>query len=194
MTLETTLAKLKAADFAPLVWKGPLAAKPGMLEHWVQRLTLDLGGMHHLIERYWQRVLFHVSEAYESYLRHGPLDRPAIRPAQPQDFIVHVQDSVNFHSCELRLRGFLLALMPASVKESCLSTRQTSTTDILFAAFVDAGPGTGPDKKHTLDSVSKGREVGFKQCYHELQAWKFAATRLATLGVAAPTPRSSSPP
>ena len=126
MTLETTLAKLKAADFAPLVWKGPVAAKPGVLEHWVQRLTLDLGGMHHLIERYWQRVLFHVSEAYESYLRHGPLDRPAIRPAQPQDFVVHVQDSVNFHSCELRLRGFLLALMPASVKALARRAQPTS--------------------------------------------------------------------
>eukprot|EP00959_Pyramimonas_sp_CCMP1952_P051978 1086570-Pyramimonas_sp.AAC.1 len=65
--------------------------------------------------------------------------------------------------------------MPACVKESCLSTRQTSTTDIMFAAFVNA-----------LDSVSRGREVGFRQCYHELQAWKLAATRLATLRVAAP--------
>ncbi|CAK0789030.1 unnamed protein product, partial [Prorocentrum cordatum] len=186
--LESTLAKLKAADLPHLAWKGSLAGKPGILEHWIQRASLDLGGMHQLIERYWSQVLGVVVETYETYLRHGPLDRPAIRPMQPAQFPLNEADAVNFHSVELRLRDLLLALMPEDVKQACLSTRQTSTTDTLFSAYVSAGPGTGPDKDHTLQQVSKGRHVDVKATCDELQRWKFSTDRLATLGVAAPDP------
>ncbi|CAK0858473.1 unnamed protein product [Prorocentrum cordatum] len=188
LSLESTLAKLRAADLPHLAWKGGPAAKPGVLEHWIQRASLDLGGMHHLIERYWSQVLGVVVETYETYLRHGPLDRPAIRPTQPAQFPLSETDAVNFPSVELRLRGLLLALVPEDVKQACLSTRQTSTTDILFSAHVSAGPGTGADRDHALEQVSKGRHVDVKSTYDELQRWKFSANRLATLGVAAPDP------
>ncbi|CAK0837207.1 unnamed protein product [Prorocentrum cordatum] len=188
LSLESTLAKLRAADLPRLAWKGGPAAKPGVLEHWIQRVSLDLGGMHHLIERYWSQVLGVVVETCETYLRHGPLDRPAIRPMQPAQFPLGETDAVNFHSVELRLRGLLLALVPEGVKQACLSTRQTSTTDILFSACVSAGPGTGADRGHALEQVSKGRHVDVKSTYDELQRWKFSANRLATLGVAAPDP------
>ncbi|CAK0867649.1 unnamed protein product [Prorocentrum cordatum] len=188
LSLESTLAKLRAADLPRLAWKGGPAAKPGVLEHWIQRASLDLGGMHHLIERYWSQVLGVVVETCETYLRHGPLDRPAIRPMQPAQFPPSGTDAVNFHSAELRLRGLLLALVPEDFKQACLSTRQTSTTDVLFSARVSAGPGTGADRDHTLEQVSKGRHVDVKSTYDELQRWKFSANRLATLGVAAPDP------
>eukprot|EP00959_Pyramimonas_sp_CCMP1952_P143471 3003446-Pyramimonas_sp.AAC.1 len=88
---------------------------------------------------------------------------------QPAQFPLNEADAVNFHSVELRLRGLLLALKPEDVKQACLSTRQTSTTDILFSAYVSAGPGTGPDKDRTLQQVSKGRHVDVKATYDELQ-------------------------
>ena len=95
---------------------------------------------------------------------------------------------LNFHSCELRLRALLLELVPAGIRSSCLSTRQTSTIDVLFSCMVDAGPGTGTDKDHTLGEVSRGKAVPVGEVYDELQKWKFACTRLATLGVHAPDP------
>eukprot|EP00959_Pyramimonas_sp_CCMP1952_P423207 8864954-Pyramimonas_sp.AAC.1 len=64
----------------------------------------------------------------------------------------------------------------------------TSTCDILFGAFVEAGPGTAADKDHVLSAVQKGKAVDKAHAYEELQRWKLNATRLATLGVAAPGP------
>ncbi|CAK0910095.1 unnamed protein product, partial [Prorocentrum cordatum] len=89
-------------------------------------------------------------------------------PMQPAQFPLNEADAVNFHSVELRLRGLLLALKPEDVKQACLSTRQTSTTDILFSAYVSAGPGTGPDKDRTLQQVSKGRHVDVKAIAHKM--------------------------
>ena len=77
---------MKAAELPKLEWKGGVKEKPGIFESWLQRITMDLGGMHYLIERYWEKVLEVVQDAYMSYLRHGPLDRPAIRPAQPRQW------------------------------------------------------------------------------------------------------------
>ncbi|CAK0886282.1 unnamed protein product [Prorocentrum cordatum] len=172
------LMALKAAELPKLEWKGS----------WLQRITMDLGGMHYLIERHWEKVLEVVQDAYMSYLRHGPLDRPAIRPAQPRQWIDAGLDAVNFNSCELRLRGILMALVPDGVRQACLSTRQTATTDIVFAAYVDAGPRTGTDKDYTLNAVNTAKEVDTRLVYEELQKWKFAATRLARMGVTPPDP------
>ena len=129
-----------------------------------------------------------VQETYLTYLWHGPLDRPAIRPLQPYQWMKDDSDLVNFNSIELRMRSILLDLVPECVKRSCLSTRQLSTADILFATHVDAGPGTGTDKSLTLRTVSTARAVEPHQVCEELQRWKFAATRLARLGVAPPDP------
>ncbi|CAK0840871.1 unnamed protein product [Prorocentrum cordatum] len=158
-SLESTLAKMKAADLPHSAWKGSLAAKPGILEHGIQRASLDLGGTHHLVERHWSQVPGVVVETHETYLRHRPLDRPAIRPMQPAQLPLNEADAVNFHSVELRLPGLLLAPMPEDVKQD-----------------------------HALQQVSKGRHVDVTATYDELQRWKFSANRLATIGVAAPDP------
>ena len=181
--MENVLTKLKHADLPRLEWKGASSNKPGALEDWMQRIQLDLCGHHHLIERYWGRVVEVVTAAYEVYLRHGPLDRPAIRPMQPSELPQQLEDIGNFHSCELKLRGLLLHLVPDDVKKPCLKTRATSTIDILFQAHVSAGPGTGSDRDVTLSAVSKGKAVPIKEIYDELQEWKFSLTRLATLGL-----------
>ena len=99
------LTKLKHADLPRLVWKADDTTRPGVLEDWMQRIQLDLCGHHHLIERYWKRLVEVVEATYEVYLRHGPLERPAIRPTQPSELPQRQEDIGNFHSCELKLRG-----------------------------------------------------------------------------------------
>ena len=174
--------------------------KPGVLEHWLQRVALDLGGTHHLIDIYWSMMAGVMEETYQVYLQMGPLDRPSIRPRLPAEALQSAElrqkygdqfieiNILNFHSCELRLRALLLELVPPGIRASCLSTRQTSTIDVLFSCMVDAGPGTGADKDHTLGEVSRGRAVPVGEVYDELQKWKFACTRLATLAVHEPDP------
>ena len=86
--------------------------------------------------------------------------RHAVRPlaveAEPFEIL-------SFHAIELRLCSLLLHLVPKNVKTMCLSTKLYSTCDILFTAFVDAGPGTGSDKQAVLERVHKGRAVEVKK-------------------------------
>ena len=94
-----------------------------------------------------------MEETYQVYLQLGPLDRPSIRPRLPSEALQSAElrqkygeqfmdlNILNFHSCELRLKALLLVLVPADIRKSCLSTRQTSTTDVLFSCMVGAGQG-----------------------------------------------------
>ena len=50
---------------------------------------------------------------------------------QPSELPQQPEDVGNFHSCELKLRGLLLHLVPEDVKKPCLKTRATSTIDIV---------------------------------------------------------------
>ena len=50
------------------------------LEHWVESLGLDLGGLRWHIQRYWLRCLESAQRAHAQYLREGPLMRHAVRP------------------------------------------------------------------------------------------------------------------
>ncbi|CAK0860304.1 unnamed protein product, partial [Prorocentrum cordatum] len=166
------LARIKASDLPVLSFGKECSAgqKAAIFDRRLQRITLDLGGLHHSIEAYWARVVAVVSE--------------------PVSWIAAEAEAINFNfsSCELRLRGLLLHLMPAGVASPCLATRMTSTVDILFGAFVEAGPGTFADKDYALDAVSKGRAVEKQNTYEELQRWMLIVTRLASLGVNAPDP------
>ena len=177
------LTKLKHADLPRLQWKGDESQRPGELEDWMQRIQLDLCGHHHLIDRYWTEVVRAVRKAYEVYLRHGPLDRPAIRPSQPSELPQRLEDVGNFHSCELKLRGLLLHLVPEDVKKPCLKTRATSTLDILYQAHISAGPGTGSDCDYTLNAVQRGKAVAVKSIYDELQEWIFSLTSYHSRGI-----------
>ena len=88
----------------------------------------------------------------------------------------------------MRLRSLLLNVIPSTSKAMCLSTEQTSTTDILFVVVVEAGPGTHTDKDVVLAKVSKGVTASVKTCWKELNDWKFAFNRLTILGVQPPDP------
>ena len=51
---------MKAADLPKLAYGKKPEEKPGALEHWLQRIELDLGGTHHLIDNYWKMVMYAV--------------------------------------------------------------------------------------------------------------------------------------
>ena len=162
-----------------------MAAKPSNLEHWVESVGLDLGGLHWHIKRYWILCLDSVQRAHAQYLQEGPLMRHAVRPVAivPEPFEI-----LSFHAIELRLCSLLLHLVPKNVKTMCLSTKLVSTCDILFTAHVDAGPGTGSDKHAVLERVQKGKVVDVKGVYNELAEWKFALNRLVILNTSLPDP------
>ena len=157
IALETILSKIKAADLPQLTWtKG--GSKPAVLEQWLQSMGMEIGGLHYLLEVFWTRAVKVVKYAHFAYLSKGPLQRHEIRPLQPDSLVFDVTESIVFRCIEMRLRSLLLNVIPTTSKAMCLSTEQTSTTDILFVVVVEAGPGTHTDKDVVLEKVSKGSD------------------------------------
>ena len=80
---------MRATDLPSLSWPrgAQHGGRAGSFEGWLQRLTLDLSGLHRLIEEYWGMVVDVVSAAHQQYLICGPMDRPGIRQTQSHDFI-----------------------------------------------------------------------------------------------------------
>ena len=110
-------------------------------------MGMEIGGLHHMLEVYWKRAVNVVRDAHFAYLSKGPLQRHEIKPLQPDSLILDPTESIIFRSIEMRLRSLLIHTIPETSKSMCISTKQLSTTDILFTVVVEAGPGT---HTHTL--------------------------------------------
>ena len=121
------------------------------------------------------------------YLSLGPIDRPLVRVdvgwINPEQY-----------SIELRLRPLILEAVPEVVRRSALSTRQTGVADLLFAAMIEAGPGTLRDREQTLKAVNTVQHSAVADVYDHLQKWKFDLTRLMRLGMAPPDPTVQAQP
>ena len=144
IALETILSKIKAADLPQLRWKG--GSKSALLEQWIESMGMEIGGLHYMLNVFWTRAVKVVKDAHFTYLSKGPLQRHEIRPLQPDSLVLDPTESIVLHSIEMRLRSLLLNVIPEASYQMCLSTKQLSTTDILFVVMVEACPGTHTDK------------------------------------------------
>ncbi|CAK0841897.1 unnamed protein product, partial [Prorocentrum cordatum] len=182
-TLTAVLARLKDTDVPTLEWvKG--VGKASTFEDWLQRASIRIGGLHPALEAFWARAQECCAVAHDEYLSLDLLRRPLIRPA------AHMMPA-ELRNVELRLRPLLLDAMPENIRKQALATRQTAVADILFAAMVEAGPGTLKDREATLKAVERRGQQASNQVadvYESLQRWKFDLTRLQRLGMAAPDP------
>ena len=152
-------------------------SKATAFEDWLQRTALRIGGLHHRLETFWMAVQVATATAYDRYLNLGPIDRPMVRV--DSSWITPEQ-----YCIEMRLRPIILEAVPEVVRKSALSTRQTGVADLLFAAMIEAGPGTLKDRESTLDAVNHPAQTPVAGVYELLQRWKFDLTRLMRLGMA----------
>ena len=149
-------------------------------------MGMEIGGLHKQLGIYWSRAEKVAKDAHYAYLSNGPLQRHEVRPLQPDSLVFDIMESIVFETIEARLRSLLLNVIPESVKSMCLSKELLSTTDILFEVYVDAGPGTHTDKDAVLDKVTNGATASVKECWKELNDWKFGFNRLTALDVSPP--------
>ena len=156
-------------------------SRAAAFETWLQRAALRIGGLHRKIEAFWFATQMATAAAYDQYLSLGPIDRPLVKV--DSSWITPEQ-----YSIELRLRPLILEAVPEVVRKSALSTRQTGVAELLFAAMIEAGPGTLRDREQTLKAVSSVPHIAVPDVYEHLQRWKFDLTRLMRLGMAPPDP------
>ena len=181
-SLDHALSKLKDTDIPKLEFtKG---SKSAVYEDWVQRATLRISGLHPEVEFYWIRVQSTSLAAYEQYLIADPMRRPVIRPDS-----TWMAAPTSFYKIEAKMRPIFLDIVPATVRFSALSTRQTGVVDVLFSVMIESGPGTLKDRESTLKAVSgSSKNVEVKDIFESLQNWNFHLTRCLRLGMTPPDP------
>ena len=173
------LNRLKDTDVPKLEFDK--TSKATAFENWLQRAALRIGGLHQKLESFWMAAQLATATAYDRYLSLGPIDRPMVRV--DSSWITAEQCCI-----EMRLRPIILEAVPEVVRKSALSTRQTGVADLLFAAMIEAGPGTLKDRESTLEAVNHPAQTPVAGVYEQLQRWKFDLTRLMRLGMAPPDP------
>ncbi|CAK0824458.1 unnamed protein product [Prorocentrum cordatum] len=182
--LASVLSRVKGEDVPKLVWsKG--TSKASVYEEWMQKSTLKITGLHSTIELWWGSLRASVEAAYEEYISLDPLRRPLIRPQSSW------AEAPGMRAVEMKFRPLLLEAMPETIQSQALATRQLARSEIVFAAAVEAGPGTLRDREATLKAVERRGLPGappVAECYAALQRWKFELTRLQRLGATAPDP------
>ena len=178
--VEMILSRVKTGDL-PVLEFPKQGSKAGAFETWLQIMKLKVSSWHVLVEAYWTLVLQSNDLAYDQYLRLDPMNRPIVRPNN--SWIAGIN-----YRIELKLRPLLLEVLPATIQQSSISASQTTVVDLMFAATLEAGPGTVADRLATLQSVSKQWNPEVPVLFDALQAWKFQLTRLMKLGVVPPDP------
>ena len=156
-------------------------SKGSVFEEWLLTTTLKISSLHLVIEAYWDTVVRTVSSVYDDYLHADSLTRPMLRP--DSSWIVGTS-----YKIELKFRPMMLEALPASLRSQAIATRHTTVVDMLYTAFVDAGPGTQTDRLELLKSVGQQRKPELADVYDTLQKWKADLTRLQRANITPPDP------
>ena len=178
--LNTVLSRMRDDDLLKLEYPDE-NSKPSTFETWNQRIAIKISSMHPLIAEFWSAVQMAASLAYDQYLMLGPMQRGMVKPETATVRAEHMP-------IEMRLRPALLLALPQSVQTSSLGTKQVTVSELLFAAMVDAGPGTRRDRDQVHKAVSSAGASEVRETYAALQKWKFDLTRLLRLGMQPPDP------
>ena len=80
-------------------------------------MGMEIGGLHYLLQVFWQRAIKVAKDAHVAYLSKNPLQRHEVRPLQPEALIHNDSESIVFYSIEMRLRSLLLNVIPESSKQ-----------------------------------------------------------------------------
>ena len=174
------MSRMRDDDFPKLKYTSD-NRKPAEFERWVQLMTMKVSSAHPTVRDFWQVVQLTASAAYDQYLYLGPMQKSLARPdtaAVP----------LKYTSVEMRIRPLVLSTLPASVQSMALSTRQSTVVELLYAAMVDAGPGTKRDRETLHKAVAATPAAGAKEAFNTLQVWKFDLQRLVRLGMQPPDP------
>jgi hypothetical protein len=174
------VGKLKEGDIPQLRYVDG-GSKPTAFERWSQLVELKVSSLHPEAAVYWQSVRMAAGAAYDQYLWLNPMQK--VRVAVDITSI-----PARYIALEMKLRAAILAALPETVMSMALATHKLAVAELLFAAMVDAGPGTQSDREHMHRAVTNVASGDIKDVYAQLQQWRFDLDRLVRLGMQPPDP------
>ena len=174
------VSKFKDTEISPLEYPEG-CSKPAVFEKWSQLLELKVEALHPDAAVYWQAVRMAAGTAYDQYLWLNPMQKVRV-----------AVDVTSIPACylglEMKLRPAVLRAFPETVMSTAMATNRMSVAELLFAAMVDAGPGTQSDREQMHRSVTTAVSGDVKDVYANLQKWKYDLNRLVRLGMQPPDP------
>ena len=155
--------------------------RPLVLRKWLEQVRLCVEPLSEGATSYWSGVLDAAVQTHEQFVLATPIERVGLVP----EFTVP-------EAClalEKRLRPLLLASLPQSIKEDCVTAGRLAVVDLLFAVHVVFSPGGSEDKAavlHFIHAPPPARTA--TEAEATLRRWQANVKRASELGLVQPDP------
>ena len=141
---------------------GPLAAGD-----WLALITPMMKDLSGTSAQWWDGVMEESTRVYEQWLQSEPLTRLHLRPVLPPGC-----DRQPWARFEQRAQTMLLKALPEDMKSEAISSRSTTTVDLLFRILKKYQPGGLAERTHVLKQLVEGKSPNsIQDMVTQLQLW-----------------------
>ena len=152
-----------------------------ILGDWIQLVTPTMKDLSATSWKWWEEVLSFAMMAYREWLQAEPVQRLYIRPRVP------VECSGVWSRLEQRGQLMLLTAVPQSIKAEILSSRTTSSVEVLYALFRRYQPGGLAERSRLLRQLVEPKAPQtMNEVVEALRGWRRSLRRAQELEIATP--------
>ena len=168
--LAEVLSKVNASDFPKLDFESE-QSRAGAAESWMQLME---------VADYWECTEHEVRGKYEMYLRTSPMARGRVQASALLE--------PRFQLIERRFRPIVLDAVPRTMQKMAMNAGLLGVSQVIFAVFVEAGPGSRADREQTLFRVQCPVGLNKRTILDNLFDWRFNLDRLMRMKMNVPDP------
>ena len=168
--LAEVLSKVNASDFPKLDFESE-QSRAGAAESWMQLME---------VADYWECTEHEVRGKYEMYLRTSPMARGRVQASALLE--------PRFQLIERRFRPTVLDAVPRTMQKMAMNAGLLGVSQVIFAVFVEASPGSRADREQTLLRVQCPVGLNKRTILDNLFDWRFNLDRLMRMKMNVPDP------
>ena len=177
--LAAVLSEVNASDFPRLDF-GSEQSEAGAAESWMQLMGLKMSASSTEVAEFWECSEREVRGKYELYLRMPPVARGRVQASALLE--------PRFRLFERRFRPIVLDVIPRAMQKMVMNAGLLGVSQVIFAVFVEAGPGSRADREQTLLRVQHPVDLNKKSILDNLFDWRFNLDRLLRMKMHVPDP------
>ena len=160
---------MNASDFPKLDFESE-QSRAGAAESWMQLMGLKMSAVSTEVADYWECTEHEVRGKYEMYLRTSPMARGRVQASALLE--------PRFQLIERRFRSIVLDVVPRTMQKMAMNAGLLRVSQVIFAVFVEASPGSRADREQTLLRVQCPAALNKRSILDNFFDWRFNLDRL----------------
>ena len=177
--LADVLSKVSASDFPRLDFESD-QSNAGAAESWMKLMGLKMSAVSMDVSEFWECTEQEVCGKYDLYLRTPPMARGRVQ--------VSALLKPRFQLIERFFRPIVFDSISRATEKMAVNAGMLGVSQVIFAVFVEAGPGSRADREQTLLRVQCPVGLNKKRTLDSLFDWRFNLDRLLRMKLNVPDP------